>query len=110
MLSESEDTNMRDPKNIRIHHFDDTSEAYDCSQYRDDIEMGDVLVVESEKVVGFLLAAWPVAVTVEYGSLHRFTNRKPQLATHPEDVRDWRPYYERAKEVAKALGYELGVD
>ncbi|WP_324787162.1 hypothetical protein [Streptomyces sp. H51] len=54
----------------RVHRFDDTVEAYDATQCREDIRDGDVLVVESEKVVGFLDAAWPVAITEAHGEFH----------------------------------------
>ena len=56
--------------NPAVHLFDTTSRAYDATQTRDDIRDGDVLVVESESVVGFLCAAWPVAITDEHGSFH----------------------------------------
>jgi hypothetical protein len=54
-----------------IHRFDNTGDAYDETQYRDDIRDGDVLVVESEGVVGILYEAWPTAVTSEAGHFHR---------------------------------------
>ncbi|MFJ3248437.1 hypothetical protein [Streptomyces sp. NPDC086782] len=53
-----------------VHRFTDTVEAYDATQCRDDIRDGDVLVVESERVVGFLDAAWPVAITEAHGEFH----------------------------------------
>ncbi|MFI5799085.1 hypothetical protein [Streptomyces sp. NPDC051677] len=53
-----------------VHRFGSTSEAYDATQCRDDIRDGDVLVVESERVVGFLDAAWPVAITEAHGEFH----------------------------------------
>jgi hypothetical protein len=54
----------------RVHRFDDTREAYDATQWNDEIRDGDVLVIASEKVVGFLNKAWPVALTVRHGELH----------------------------------------
>ena len=86
---------MRNPNNIQVHEFTDTHDAYDLSQCSDDIEMGDVLVVKSEKVVAFLLSAWPVAVTKEHGALHSFSTPTPSLASSPNDKRDW------------TLGFEL---
>lgn len=56
--------------NPTVHTFDSTGEAYDASQTRDDIKDGDVLSVPSEKVVGILCEAWPVAVTKERGAFH----------------------------------------
>lgn len=63
---------MKPAVRAKVHVFEDdtTSEVYDQTQYRDDIEFGDVLVVPHEKVVGFLLSAWPVAVTKAHGALH----------------------------------------
>lgn len=73
-----------------IHTFADTREAYDASQIRDQqfcdweaedgriiqpIEDGDILVAESEQVVGYLVKAWPVSVTVAHGAFH--STRKP---------------------------------
>ncbi|MFJ3545436.1 hypothetical protein ACIPQH_25110 [Streptomyces rubiginosohelvolus] len=56
-----------------VHRFDSTGEAYDATQCRDDIHDGDVLVIESENVVGFLRSAWPGAITTAHGELHTFT-------------------------------------
>lgn len=49
--------------------FDGTGTAYDSVQWDDTIRTGDVLLVESESVVG-LAWAWPIAVTVESGHFH----------------------------------------
>lgn len=55
--------------NAKIHHFDSTVRAYDATQSDDKIKKGDVLIIESEKVVG-LADTWPVAVTEWPGELH----------------------------------------
>jgi hypothetical protein len=72
---------------MNIHKFGSTGEAYDSSQtgyYKADeihpynfekmeyieVKDGDILVVESEKVVGIMVEAWPVAVTQERGEFH----------------------------------------
>lgn len=70
-----------------IHVFDSTGEAYDDTQTRDDIRDGDVLLIPSEGVVGFLNAAWPVAVTEAHGALHTL---KGGLATL--DTAEFTPY------------------
>lgn len=54
----------------RIHRFESTADAYTATQTDDSIRDGDVLVIESEKVAGFLCAAWPIAVTEEHGEFH----------------------------------------
>jgi hypothetical protein len=53
-----------------VFHFESTGEAYDASQVNEEIKDGDVLVVKSERVVGFLFQAWPVALTEEFGEFH----------------------------------------
>lgn len=50
--------------------FDSTGDAYDACQCREDIKDGDVLVIESEQVIG-VAHCWPLAVTVTQGHLHR---------------------------------------
>ncbi|MET7631816.1 hypothetical protein ABZS53_15370 [Streptomyces sp. NPDC005499] len=52
-----------------VHTFDDTVEAYDATQCREDIRDGDVLVIESESVVG-IAWTWPFALTEAFGELH----------------------------------------
>lgn len=54
----------------KIHTFDSTGEAYNASQCDEDISDGDVLVVPSEKVVGVLVEAWPVAAGTLNGEFH----------------------------------------
>ncbi len=60
-------------REIRTHHFADTTEAYDQTQTDDGIGDGDVLIIEPEGVIGVLDRAWPVAVTVAHGELHTWT-------------------------------------
>ncbi|MFD3455787.1 hypothetical protein ACFWVC_26865 [Streptomyces sp. NPDC058691] len=81
-----------------VHHFGDTREAYDATQCREDIRDGDVLVVESAKVVGFLDAAWPVSITEEHGEFHAMATGAPRYA----DGR-YAASIERARQVAVAL-------
>ena len=70
-----------------IQMFRDTGSAYDCSQCGENLDAapvgedehgwgvgpavntGDVIVVESEQVVG-LVHTWPIAVTANAGKLH----------------------------------------
>jgi hypothetical protein len=51
--------------------FASTAAAYDTSQYDERIADGDILIVPSEGVVGFLFQAWPVAVTETNGAFHQ---------------------------------------
>jgi hypothetical protein len=51
---------------MKVHEFATSGEAYDASQYRDDIKDGDVLHVPSEGSAAVLLSAWPISVTPGY--------------------------------------------
>lgn len=55
---------------VQTHTFEDTGEAYDASQCNDNIKNGDVLICTEDRVVGILMEAWPVAVTIERGHFH----------------------------------------
>ena len=52
----------------RVHTFRTSREAYEAAQGRSEIRDGDVLVVVSEKVVGFLFGTWPVAISPTTGA------------------------------------------
>jgi hypothetical protein len=54
---------------VKVHHFCSSGEAYDATQCDENIKNGDLLVIESEGVIG-IADTWPVAVTVAYGKLH----------------------------------------
>ena len=60
---------------MRLFTFDNSTEAYDATQTRDDISDGDVIVVPSENIVGYLVQAWPVAVTREAGPFARWVDQ-----------------------------------
>ncbi len=58
---------------MKIHTFPDTGDAYNCTQCGtsntgEDVTNGDLLVIESEQVVG-ICDTWPFAVTIAYGNL-----------------------------------------
>ncbi|MEU9050100.1 hypothetical protein AB0D37_06805 [Streptomyces sp. NPDC048384] len=84
-----------------VHHFQDTTEAYDATQCREDIRDGDVLVIESENVVG-LSWTWPFALTDAHGELHKLT-------ADPRTYNDgmFAAGVEAAEQVAKELGVTL---
>ena len=54
---------------MNIHRFESTGDAYDACQCDEKIKDGDVLLIESEGVVG-LAHTWPYAVTLNLGKLH----------------------------------------
>ncbi|MFD9868564.1 hypothetical protein ACFXI8_27345 [Streptomyces niveus] len=62
---------MSDTTKPAVWIFDSTGEAYGAVQCRDDIRDGDVLVVESEQVIG-IAHTWPFALTEAHGELQRF--------------------------------------
>jgi len=90
-----------------IWNFDtDTGDAYDNTQWREDIKDGDLLFIRTptEQVIGFLFEAWPIAVTVEHGELHgikitraEWAEKYPSHAESMEMATSW------------ALGYGLAV-
>lgn len=55
---------------MKIHEFESTEEAYAATQCDGDVKDGDLIVVESEKVIG-VAETWPFAVTEAHGDLHR---------------------------------------
>ena len=54
---------------VNVHEFSSTGQAYNQTQVDDSIKDGDVLIVPSEGVYGFLNEAWPIAV-VGQGEFH----------------------------------------
>lgn len=85
-----------------VHRFGSTFQAYNATQCRDDIEDGDVLVIEPERVTGFLVSAWPVAVTAEHGELHRLTVPAGEYKGGA-----YRAAAEQAEQIARELGFPL---
>jgi hypothetical protein len=61
-------TDVPDAPNVWV--FDSTGGAYDATQVEDDIHHGDILLIPSEGVAGWLNEAWPVAATEAHGELH----------------------------------------
>ena len=70
----------------QVHTFSSTGEAYNRSQTDDSIRDGDILYIPDEGVVGFLMAAWPVAVTANTGELHALTNPSQPPQGEPDRV------------------------
>jgi len=59
---------------MSIHKFESTVDAYNACQCDEGIKQGDLLVIESEGVVG-VADTWPYAITEAHGSLHRLVER-----------------------------------
>ncbi|EFL21882.1 LigA protein [Streptomyces himastatinicus ATCC 53653] len=90
---------------ILTHRFEDTEEAYNATQCRDDIRDGDVLIIEREGVVGFLRSAWPAAITAEHGELH-------SVDGDPRTLDDGRyaASIEDAEQIAREHGFALATE
>ena len=90
---------------VQEHMFPDTGTAYDTSQWNEDIHDGDVLIVPSEGVVGFMLSAWPIAVTEEPGYFHQLNT--PGELSDDNYTSARQDGFERAVEIAKQKGWPL---
>ena len=91
---------------VQVHRFETSGDAYDASQTRDDIRDGDVLVVESEGVVGIMVAAWPTAVTQKLGAFHELASDaewSSLAAWAGEKPRDYGPSVKAAELAIAAL-------
>lgn len=86
---------------MKEHRFETSGEAYDACQCDDEIKDGDVLIVESERVVG-IAHTWPVAVTREHGALHRLADGY----SRPVDA-ELHEGWGAALAVAARLGFEV---
>lgn len=56
---------------MTVHIFASSDEAYDASQCLDSIHDGDILVIPTEGIAGWLHRAWPIAATRNTGAFHR---------------------------------------
>lgn len=89
--------------NAKIYHFDTSLEAYNAAQTDEAINDGDVLIIESEKVVG-LVGDFPLAITKSLGQLHALTDGDTfaKLGFAPKSIA-------LAIDAAKTLGFPLFV-
>ena len=58
---------------MAVHFFPDSGLAYDACQCDESIAKGDLLIIESERVIG-VADTWPIAVSREHGALHWLPN------------------------------------
>ncbi|MFE3033044.1 hypothetical protein ACFXKY_15540 [Streptomyces canus] len=88
----------------KVWHFASSADvraAVDQEQVAD----GDVVVVESERIVGFVVVAWPVAITEQFGGFRAYSLLGKPARDYCEG--DYIPSIERAEQVAIDLGYKL---
>lgn len=88
------------------HILNTTGNAYDASNCSDRIEIGDVLIIPSEKVIG-VASAWPVAITTEHGNIHTFSGPTEALPKFCQDLGIRLDQLTTAAKVAAMLGYEI---
>ncbi|WP_019548591.1 hypothetical protein [Streptomyces sulphureus] len=86
----------------QVHRFDSTGDAYGETQWNGEIRDGDVLVIESEGVVGILRRAWPAALTEQHGELHTLTAPAAEI-----DDAKYAASVATAAEAARQLGLAL---
>jgi hypothetical protein len=56
-------------RDMKIHVFRSTGEAYDACNCDDNVKTGDILIVPSEGVVG-IADTWPFSITPNRGKFH----------------------------------------
>lgn len=87
----------------RVIEYPSTDDAYDAVQCDESITDGTILLVrDGESAVGFVMEAWPVAVTVEHGAFG-------VLTVAPEAFRDgaYLDSWNQAARLARALGFPV---
>lgn len=105
---------VKEENNRKVHQFPDSGEAYDATQCDDDIQDRDIIVVESERIVG-VVWTWPFAVTKEQGKLHQsYVDHEKEITKFEVEVLDekdredlWRDAIVAAKKIAKEKGWEV---
>ncbi|MFE6021625.1 hypothetical protein ACFQ6O_34495 [Streptomyces sp. NPDC056441] len=84
-----------------VHRFDSTADAYAAAD-RQEVADGDVLVVESERVVAFVVVILAVAITEEHGALRPYANLGKPAREYGEGV------YTRSVDLGEKIADELG--
>ncbi|MFI1703000.1 hypothetical protein [Streptomyces griseoruber] len=88
----------------KVWHFASSADARAAAD-RDEVADRDVLVIESERIVGIVVAIWPVAITEQYGTLYAYSKLGKPAREYCKG--DYVPSVERAEQVAIELGYTL---
>ncbi|MFE3146613.1 hypothetical protein ACFXJ6_08105 [Streptomyces sp. NPDC059218] len=83
------------------HRFDSTAEAY-AAAARKEVADGDVLVVEPERVVAFVVNVLPVALTELHGSLYPYATMGKPSREYSDGL------YIRSVDLAETVAAELG--
>ncbi|MDQ0762042.1 hypothetical protein [Streptomyces canus] len=88
----------------KVWHFASSNDARTAAD-REEVADGDVLVVESERIVGFTVGVLPVAITEQHGAFNRYANLGKPAREYAEG--SWTRSVERAEQVAIELDYAL---
>ncbi|WP_280421953.1 hypothetical protein [Nocardia carnea] len=67
---------------MRTHVLETTAAAYQFAELA--IDDGDLLLVPSEGIAGWLEQSWPIAATVTVGDFHHLSAATLLLAEHPD--------------------------
>lgn len=89
---------MAEPK---VHRFGSSMEAYNATQCFEEINDGDVLVIEPEKIIG-IAWTWPFALTENVGELH-VTTANPR--TYQDGI--FAAGVDRAEQIARDYGWPI---
>lgn len=97
MIAEEITKIIRNPK---VHTFDSSEDAYNTSQSSGEINDGDIFYIPSEKIVGVMYQAWPVALFYKDtpGQFHTLKKSGTEYATYAKSI-----------EMAKKLADKDGI-
>lgn len=94
---------------MKVHTFTSTGDAYDETQCNENIANGDILVIESEGVVG-IADTWPFAITQALGQLHRFKDEidvPKAIFVLDQPLINWQASFDEAKRIALEKGFKI---
>ncbi|MFI1957003.1 hypothetical protein ACH46L_03680 [Streptomyces althioticus] len=86
----------------KVWHFASTADAR-AAVDQDHVNDGDVLVVDSEKTVGFVAVVYPVAITEEHGAFHAYSKLGKPAREYSAGA------YTASVELAEQTAIELGA-
>ena len=90
-----------------IHTATTTGGAYDRCQWDDSWATGDILVIESARVIG-LVGTWPLAITAARGELHS-ADSDPRGWTGRDAMPAVIRHIDAALEMARTRGWPLAA-
>jgi hypothetical protein len=90
-----------------VHHFNSSGEAYDATQYQDEVKKGDVLFIWPAGIVG-IAHTWPFAVTPEHGHIHQ-SYASPENYADSLDSEEQTGVYSAGVLLAREIIAETGV-